>query len=161
MSSTQEPKKAYNLFYSYADEDKALLDKLEKHLGTLKRQGEIIGWHKRNISAGQEWEYEIDKYLNKSSIIVLLISQNFIDSDYYYSVEMKRAIKRGEDKKAIIVPIILRPCDWDGLPFSKYEVLPSNEKPVTSWRPQDEAFNDIAQGIRKVVQNLREFEEES
>src|SRR5437868_1128173 len=160
MSSIQKPKRPYHLFYSYADEDKTLLNKLEKHLSSLKQLGEIQDWNKRNVSAGKDWDHEVNGYMNKSSIILLLISQHYIASDYYYSREMAYAIQRSKEKKAIIIPIILRPCDWDleEFPFRKYEVLPSNEKPVTEWSNQDKAFQNIAQGIRKVDQNLREYE---
>ncbi len=160
MSSIQKPKRPYHLFYSYADEDKTLLSKLEKHLSSLKQLGEIQDWNKRNVSAGKDWEHEVNGYMNKSSIILLLISHHYIASDYYYSREMTYAIQRSKEKKAIIIPIILRPCDWDleEFPFRKYEVLPSNEKPVTEWSNQDKAFQDISRGIRKAVQNLREYE---
>lgn len=134
--------KAIKVFYSYAHEDKVLRDVLDKHLGTLKRQGLIDVWHDRDISAGKEWEREIDSHLNKAHIILLLISKNFIHSDYCYSIELNRAIERCEAKEAIIVPILLSSCDWEGLPFNKYQVLPKNEQPINSryWRNQDEAF---------------------
>lgn len=162
MSSLQKPKRTFHLFYSYAEEDKLLLNSLEKHLGSLKQLSEIQGWDRRSVSAGNDWKQEVSEYIDKCSIILLLISQHYIDSAYYYGYEMEYAIQRSRGKKAIIIPIILRPCDWDleGLPFREYEVLPSNEKPVTEWSNQDQAFHNIARGIRKVVDNLREYEEE-
>jgi hypothetical protein len=160
MSLIQEPRKTFKLFYSYAPEDRTLQNKLEKHLSAFLRQGEIIGWHHDNINPGQESEYEVVSNLNTSSIILLLISQYYIASDYHYNVEMRCALARRDAGKAIIVPIILRPCVWNELPFGIYEALPSNEKAVISWSNQDAAFYDIAQGIKKVVQNLREHLEE-
>lgn len=144
------------VFYSYAHEDKALRDELEKHLGTLKRQGLIEQWHDRDISAGKDWKHEIDTYLNSAQIILLLISKNFIHSDYCYGIELSRAIQRHDAKEAIIIPILLRSCDWEGLSFSKYQVLPKNHQPVSSryWHNQDEAFMVVARGIREVVQEF-------
>ncbi len=139
------------VFYSYAHEDKALRDELEKHLGTLKRQGLIEQWHDRDISAGKDWKHEIDTYLN---------NKNFIHSDYCYGIELSRAIQRHEAKEAIIIPILLRQCDWEGLSFSKYQVLPKNQQPVSSryWHNQDEAFMVVAKGIREVVQEFLDFQ---
>src|SRR2546428_13857041 len=116
MSLSQESKKPYTLFYSYADEDVNFLKKLEKSLSTLKRLGEIEDWSRCNISAGKEWKQEMKKNMNKASIILLLISANFIASDYNYNHELDHAMQRRKDKQAIIIPIILSPCDWDGLP---------------------------------------------
>ena len=160
MSSMQESKRPYNVFYSYADEDANLLKKLDNHLRILERQGEIKAWDKRNISAGREREREVYNLMNKSSIILLLISPNFFASDYSYIIEMTHAIKRRRENEAYIIPILLRPCVWDleGLPLREYEVLPSNEIPITRWNNRDKAFEDVAQGIRKAVQNLREYE---
>lgn len=145
---------AIKVFYSYAHEDKALRDELEKHLWTLKRQGLIEQWHDRDISAGKDWKHEIDTYLNSAQIILLLISKNFIYSDYCYGIELSHAIERCEAQEATIIPILLRPCDWEGLSFSKYQVFPKNEHPISSryWHNQDEAFLEVAKGIREVVQ---------
>ncbi len=152
---------AIKVFYSYAHEDKALRDELEKHLWTLKRQGLIEQWHDRDISAGKDWKHEIDTYLNSAQIILLLISKNFIYSDYCYGIELSRAIERCEAQEATIIPILLRPCDWEGLSFSKYQVLPKNEHPISSryWHNQDEAFLEVAKGIREVVQQWIDFQQ--
>ena len=152
---------AIKVFYSYAHEDKALRDELEKHLMALKRQGLIEQWHDRDISAGKDWKHEIDTYLNSAQIILLLISKNFIHSDYCYGIELSRAIQRGKANEATIIPILLRPCDWEELSFSEYQVLPKNQQPVTSryWHNQDEAFREVAKGIREVVQQYIDFQQ--
>jgi tetratricopeptide (TPR) repeat protein len=151
---TIEPTEAIDIFYCYAREDRILRDKLEIHLGTLKQLGKITSWYDRNISAGEEWEREIDDHLNKAHIILLLISPYFMHSDYSYSKEMKRAMERHGAQNARVIPIILRPVDWEDTPFSQLQVLPTNSKAVTSWRNQDEAFLDIVKGIRKAIKEL-------
>jgi hypothetical protein len=152
---------AIKVFYSYAHEDKALRDELEKHLMALKRQGLIEQWHDRDISAGKDWEHEIDTNLNKAHIILLLISKNFIHSDYCYGIELSRAIQRCEANEATIISILLRPCDWEELSFSKYQVLPKNEHPISSryWHNHDEAFLEVAKGIREVVQQFIDLQQ--
>ena len=147
---------AIKVFICYAREDEALLLILKKHLRPLQRQGLITLWNDRNISAGTDWAQEIAKQLNSAQIILLLISPDFIDSDYCYSVEMQRAMTRHEQKQAQVIPIILRPVYWHNAPFGKLHALPTDAKPVTSanWKTWDEAFFDVAEGIHKVLIQL-------
>lgn len=155
---TTEIMKAIEVFYSYAQPDEPYRNELEKHLSILKRQGFIATWHYRKITAGTEWEREIDKHLNKAQLILLLVSPDFIASDYCYDVEVKRALERHELGEARVIPIILRPIEWQYTPFSKLQALPSNNKPVISWSGRvgrDNAFQDIAKGIRAVVKELQ------
>src|SRR5260370_21075981 len=146
--------KAIKLFYCYAHKDKRLRDELEKHLSHLKRLDLIVEWHDRDISAGTEWEYEINAHLNSASIILLLISPDFIASEYCYSIEMTRAMERHEAGEARVIPIILRPTYWKSSPFSKLQVLPTNGRPVIKWQSRDEALLDVVEGIRQVVKEL-------
>lgn len=146
--------KAIEVFFSYAHEDEKLRDQLENHLSLLKRQGVITGWHDRKIGAGQEWKNEIDTHLNTARIILLLISSAFIASDYCWDVEVKQAMERHEAKEARVIPVILKPVDWKSAPFSKLQVLPKNGKPVIKWGNRDEAFENVAQGIRVAVEEL-------
>ncbi len=142
-----EPAGKHELFYSYAHKDEKLRNELEKHLFHLKRLGSIVEWYDRDISAGTEWEYEINAHLNSASIILLLISPDFMASEYCYSTEMTRAMERHEAGEARVIPIILRPSDWKSSPFSKLQVLPTNGRPVTKWQSRDEALVDVARGI--------------
>ena len=150
-SSSPEP---IEVFFSYAHKDEDLRDELAKHLTLLQRQKVIKAWHDRNISAGTEWKDQIDVHLESAHIILLLISSDFLASDYCYDIEMKRAMDRHQANEARVIPIILRPCDWTSAPFGKLQALPKDAKPVTTWANRDEAFLNIAQGIRKVVEAL-------
>jgi TIR domain len=144
------------IFCCYAHEDEALLNKLKAHLKLLQRQGLIDLWHDRDISAGAEWEREISKQLNEADIILLLVSPDFMNSDYCYSIEMQRAIERHEQEEAHVIPIILRPVYWQGAPFGKLQALPTGAKSVTgsSWRNMDAAFLDVTEGVQKVASDL-------
>jgi hypothetical protein len=117
---------AVKVFLSYAHDDEHLKIALEKHLSLLQRQGLIKIWYDRDISAGKEWEKEIDTNLNKAQIILLLVSPDFVASDYCYSIEMHRAMKLHERGEALVIPVILRPTDWEYTPFSKLQVLPKD-----------------------------------
>jgi HEAT repeat protein len=144
------------LFFSYAHKDEPLRDELAKHLSLLKRQNIITDWHDRNITAGTDWAQAIDDNLNTANIILLLISSDFLASDYCYDKEMTRALEHHTQGTARIIPIILRPCDWHSAPFGKLQALPKDARPVTQWADQDEAFLNIAQGIRKAVAELQQ-----
>src|SRR6266496_2935557 len=142
------------LFISYAHEDEQLRRELEKHLSLLRQQRIISTWHDRRITAGTDWSQEVDEQLDSASIILLLISADFMASQYCYSTEMKRAMDRHAAGRASVIPIILRPIDWKGAPFGKLQVLPTNALPVTSWPNHDEALTNIAQGIRNAVEKI-------
>jgi hypothetical protein len=106
---------------------------LEVHLKLLKRQDIIQDWHDRDISAGTEWARQISTQLETADIILLLISPDFIASDYCWDIELKRAMERHEAGEARVIPIILRQTDWAGAPFGKLQALPKDAKPVTLW----------------------------
>lgn len=140
------------VFMSYSHKDESLRDQLEAHLALLKNQGLIDAWHDRRIHAGTDVDNAIFEMLEIADVILLLISSDFISSQYCYSREMSRAIQRHEKKEAQVIPIILRPCDWKSAPFGKLMAVPKDGKPVTTWADRDEAFADIASQIRRIVE---------
>jgi internalin A len=146
--------RAKSLFFSYSHKDEGLRDELETHLKLLQRQRIISTWYDRKILAGSEWDREIDNRLERADIILLLISADFIASDYCWDREVKRALERHNTKKAIVVPVVLRSCDWKGAPFGKLQGLPTGMKAVTAWPDRDAAWTDVATGIRARVEGL-------
>ncbi|HTK07157.1 MAG TPA: FxSxx-COOH system tetratricopeptide repeat protein [Ktedonobacteraceae bacterium] len=152
MSALPEP---IEVFFSYANADELLCKELEKHLSLLRRNGLITTWHKRQIIAGTDWARVLDRHLNIASIILLLVSSDFLASDYCYGVEMEQAMKRHDAGEARVIPVILRPCDRKSAPFGKLQALPSNNIPITLWSNQDAAFADVAQGIREALRDIQ------
>lgn len=149
---------AFKVFFSYAHKDELLLDKLKEHLAPLKNQGLIDGgWHDREIDAGAEWEPEIVRHLETADIILLLVSAAFMNSDYCYGMELKRAIRRHERREARVIPIILSPVDWQIPPLDKLQALPTDAKPVTGagWHSIDDALLNVVKGIRVAIRNLQ------
>src|SRR5258708_5028821 len=122
MSIISGPTGALEIFYSYAREDGRLRKKLEQQLSLLKRRGMISAWHDRKIVPGKKWANEIDTHLNTAQLILLLVSPDFIASDYCYSLEMKRALERHDAGEARVIPVILRAVDWTDTPFGKLQV---------------------------------------
>jgi hypothetical protein len=148
------------VFCCYAHEDERLLDELKKHISPLQRRQLINVWHDRDISAGTEWKQKIARRLDEAHIILLLISPDFIHSEYCYSTEMKRALERHERGEARVIPVILRPIDgWERIPpgniqLGELQALPKNAKPVTRWKNHDEAWKDVTEGIGRVANEL-------
>jgi hypothetical protein len=105
------------LFYSYAREDEAFRVTLERHVSLLQRQGLLVTWHDRSIPPGREWKQEIDAHLATAAIILLLISPDFLASEYCYDREMLQAMERHYTGEAHVIPIIVRPCQWQDAPL--------------------------------------------
>ena len=144
------------VFISYAHKDKLLRDQLAIQLSNLRRQEVIRDWFDGDIIPGTEWRKQIQQHLESAQIILLLVSADFMASEFCYSIEMTRAIQRHKDGNARVLPILMRPTDYEGAPFAKLLMLPTDAKPVTRWTNQDDAFENIVKGIRRAINELRE-----
>jgi hypothetical protein len=138
-------------FVSYSHKDERYRQQLDISLALLRRDKLIPVWHDRKILPGQEWDREIDKNLENADMVLLLVSPDFLASDYAYSREMLRAVERHESGSATVVPIILRPSDWQSSPLGSLEALPSKGRPVSRWSNRDEAWLDVVQGLRRLI----------
>jgi len=146
--------KKLKVFYCYARRDQELREALECHLSHLKRLYHLETWFDREIRPGQIWKKAIDEQLKRADLILLLISPDFLASDYCYRKEMLYALTRHASGEAKVLPILLRPVHWKDAPFSHIQALPKDALPVTRWPDRDEAFSDIARGIDLVLQEL-------
>jgi len=156
MQTTSSPilPNGIEVFFSYSHKDKVLIQELDTHLGLLKRQESIRRWYDGEIAPGDEWEQEINTHLHAANVILLLISPDFISSDYCYKEEMTYAMERYEAGTAWVIPIILRPTHWERSPFGKLQALPAGGLAITSWPNRDEAFLNVIKGIQKVIDEL-------
>jgi hypothetical protein len=142
------------LFFSYSHADEAFRDRLEKHLSALKRLGAISTWHDRRITVGTELDNAIDHHLNGADVILLLVSPDFIASEYCYEREMNRALQRHSLHEARVIPVILHPCDWQDLPFGKLLAAPTDGRPISKWPNIDEAFLTVVNSIKAALKEL-------
>jgi|SRR5688572_6953716 len=142
------------LFISYSHEDEKMKNDLDKHLVMLKRSGKIEVWNDRKLIAGQEWDNEIKKEMQDAHIILLLISADFNNSEYIWKEELAHAMQRHEQGTAKVVPVILRKCEWNEMPYAKLQALPRGARPVSDFQDKDDAFTDIASGIRLLINTL-------
>ena len=156
LSVVKRPKarSAVPVFVSYSHTDERLRKELGKHLSVLQRQGLIRSWHDRMIGSGEGWEGEIARQLEQARVVLLLVSADFINSKYCFDIELKRALELHAARRALVVPIILRPVVFRGLPFAGLQALPRDARPVTSWPSRDAAFVDIVEGLREAIESL-------
>ncbi len=138
------------IFISYSHNDKDYLDELLKHLSPLKREGLIGSWIDRQIKPGKDWKNEINDNLINCDIAILLVSPDFISSDFCYNIEYKTALRLHREGKIILVPIIIRPCNWKKLELSKIQALPTDGKAVSTWKNIDQAWLDVSEGIEQL-----------
>jgi tetratricopeptide (TPR) repeat protein len=142
------------VFCCYCHADEAWLRKLEIHLSLLKRQGLVALWHDRLVAPGTAWAQAVDEHLETASVILLLVSADFLASDYCYGVAMKRAMARQEAGEARIIPILVRPVDWHGAPFAHLQALPTDGRQLEAWESQETGLADVAAGIRRVIEDM-------
>ena len=147
----------WKVFYSYAHEDQELCKRLGVFLAPLKRQGKIIEWYDRMIAPGINWDREITSQLDSANLILLLVSPDFLASDYCFGIEIDKAMTRLKRGEVIVAPILLKQCLWKESPFSELQMVPrdtdNNIKAVVSWPSADDGLIQVAEGIRKVVSN--------
>lgn len=141
------------LFCSYSRKDEFLRQELETHLSTLKR-GNLVTWYDRLLEPGSNWDDRIKQELETAEIILLLVSPDFLASNYCYETEVARAIERHKAGTACVIPVLLRPTDIEGLELFNLMGYPQGLKPVTQWSDRDEAFVDVVKGIRQAVNKL-------
>ena len=143
-----------NLFFSYAHEDEALRDQLEIHLTSLKRAGIISTWHDRRISVGEVFDNQISAHLEEDDIILLLVSPYFIASDYCFNIEMKRALERHNAGSAVIIPVILHPCDWHAMPFGGIKACPKDGRAISRYPNIHDAFLEVTLAVKDAALKL-------
>lgn len=155
MATSRPQPPPLKVFIAYAHQDLGHLDGLRSHLAPLVRERLIEVWHDGDIRPGEDWNEAIRDHLDAADIIVALVSASFIRSYHAYEVELARALKRHDDKAAVLLPIIVRACLWDSLPFAHLQALPAGARPVQEWPNADAAWTDVASGIRGVAVSLR------
>ena len=147
------------LFYSYSHQDEKFREILESHLAVLRRAGIIDEWHDRKISPGSNWKEDIDENLINSDIVILLVSSNFLASNYCNDVETAIALDLHAKEELTVIPVIIRPCYWQVARFAqdfKLQALPKDGIAISSFNNPDEAWLQVVRGIHKVADIINE-----
>jgi hypothetical protein len=158
ISISKDKRRKLKAFVSYSHKDEIYRQELEVSLVQLKREGLIDTWSDRKILPGSNWRNEISENLEDSDVVLLLVSPDFIASDYCYEIELQRAILKHDANESVLIPIILRHSAWANSPIGNFQVLPREGKPLTAWLDKDEAWLDIYKGIRNICVNFQNKE---
>jgi TIR domain-containing protein len=143
------PAAPFLVFYSYSHADVRMLDRLRTHLAMLRRHGLITEWYDRDIEAGAQWRDEIAAQLDAADVILLLVSADFLASDFCFEDEMTRAVERADRGEVTLIGVMLRPVDgWQETPFARFQMVPQDARPITTWSNADTAYSSAAKSIR-------------
>jgi internalin A len=152
-----ERKRAARVFVSYSHKDERQLNELKTHLSPLERLKLIETWYDRRIVAGEDFGQKINENIDSADIILLLVSADFIASNYCYQKEMGRALERHAKREARVVPVIIRDVDWKVIPeLSKLTAVPKDGRPVRNWPNKDTAWRDVSERVRAMLEAMRE-----
>ncbi|PJK27378.1 toll/interleukin-1 receptor domain-containing protein [Minwuia thermotolerans] len=138
-------------FISYSHRDSFALERLHVHLASLKREGHIEAWYDRDILAGSELDAEIAEQLEACELFLLLVSPDFLASEYCVETEMRRALERHDAREARVVPIIIEPCDWASSGLRALKTLPRDGKPISDWTNENTAYLNVIQELRRIL----------
>ena len=138
-------------FISYSHNDDYYLDLLIKHLAQLKRDGQLQEWTDRAIEAGSSLDQEVDTNLHSADLFIALLSPDYLNSNYCYDIEFKKAQELHEVGQLRIIPVVIEDCDWINSPFSKLKALPKDGLAVSKWSNENTAMLDVIQNLRKVL----------
>lgn len=139
------------IFISYSHHDEQVVERLITHMAALRREGLVQAWYDRKISAGETLDDEIFRELEESDIVLLIVSADFINSDYCYERELKRALEKAKAGELIVIPVIAEACDWHST-LGQLKAIPKDGKPVSEWQSQNTALLLVVQEIRQIVE---------
>ena len=144
------------VFISYCHYDKHHFHRLKVHLATLKRENLINDWSDVDIHAGQAINHEIKQQLDSAELFLMLVSPDFLNSSPCIDSELKHALKRQKSGTAVMVPIIIEPCDWQSMSVLKnIKALPHDALPVSEWSNPNKAWFDVVTELKKIIQNWK------
>ena len=139
-------------FVAYARVDKDVVERLLTHLEGLKHKGKLETWYDGKIAAGEPWEIQISDELNRSDIVVLCVSADFLASDYVQTVEVPRALQRSRTGQCRVIPVILNHCAWHGHSFASFQVVPADGKPIADYDNPEEAWTEVIKAIDGAIE---------
>lgn len=108
-----EARRRSSVFVSYARADSAYLSRVLVHLRPLERSGRIDLWHDGKLVPGKPWRPELDRAVRSASVAVLIVSANFMASDFIYESELPPLVRRAREEGVIIFPVVFGHCLFD------------------------------------------------
>lgn len=142
------------VFISYSHKDEIEKEQLVSHLKVLESSGSIELWTDDKIEGGADWKEEIKQKIAQARVVILLISANFLTSEFILSKEVPDFLKRRQSEGLTVFPVIAKSCAWDTFDWLvKMNVRPQDDMPVWSDNPDqiDKRLTAITKEIRDIV----------
>ncbi len=149
-----------SLFVSYSHKDERFRDEFRGALTAYERKGELVVWQDTMIVPGQKWEPEILRKLEEAEIIVLLLSNDFIKSDYCMVKAFEIAKRRDATGECVIVPIVVRACPFKKLDLGEIQAIYPNGKAIKQHRDRDVAWLEVTKELDRVIERMKQFRRE-
>ncbi len=166
----EPPPHAKRVFLSYSHHDITWLGRLRTHLSGLRRANEIESWDDKEILPGDQWNEVIRGKLEEADVYILLLSANFIASDYIWNTELSTAIGQFAKRRATLIPVLIDPIDLESIPLittqneqggwriNEFEITPKDDngklKAISLWPNYEEALARVTESIRRVIRGL-------
>ena len=152
------PDSTKRVFLSYSHRNTHWLNRLRTHLSGLRRAKEIETWTDQEILPGAPWDKAIRDSMESADVFIILLSADFVASDYIWTVELPEILQKLKDNKAIVIPVLTEPHDFSGLSMlSSFEIIPKDKdehlKAISLWANPEEALAKVAGLIRKRIAN--------
>jgi TIR domain/Putative peptidoglycan binding domain len=142
------------LFLSYAHEDRDILEGLRKHLAPLRYEQVVADWFDREITPGEDWDREILTRLESADLVIVIVSADFVASEYAFGTELTRALELHDHGRLRVIPVIGRNCRWQNLPFARLQALPEGALAISGWPDRDDAYVSVVVGVERAAREI-------
>lgn len=145
---------ALNVFLCYAREDEGMKNELLKHLkGSVIRKKPRV-FQVGKIVADEIWDGAVERKLQKADIVLLLLSPDFLKNRYMQKKEFAVVMERHSRGAALMIPVLLRPCDLHDTSLNQLQILPGPNKPVPLTKDRDLVYTEIANEIDRLISSF-------
>lgn len=143
----------HSIFISYSHADKVILKNLKKHLKYYEDNGHISSWDDTKISTGMLWKKEIDNALSSANVAILLVSSDFLASDFIMKYELPTLLKSAKLNGTKILPVIVTPCAYEDSHLVNFQAFNSPSNPVIGLTrvKKEDLYAKIAKEVKDVV----------
>lgn len=151
------------VFISYSHKDKDWKDRIVTHLGVLQQEGLLDVWDDRRIGGGEDWYPKIEEAIKKASVAILLISANFLTSNFILKEEIPRLLELRAKKGMRIFPVVIKPCAWNQVKWlSQMNLRPEDGKPMSGGNEHliDTDLTNVANEVAEIINSFPEKENE-
>lgn len=144
-----------HVFVSYSHANRGWLDRLKVHLRPLERLGTITLWDDTRIKPGSQWREEIERELEQARVAVLLVSADFLASDFVRTHELPRLLAAAEQRGTLVLSVILSPCRFEQTrELSRFQAMNPPSEPLVGKRQagREAVFVALADRIESALQ---------